>query len=130
MAKHNYDDSTPELAADIMESAQQLVRLEIALAKQEVKELAVSNGIAVGAFLGAGLLAMLSLLVVLPILIVVLVPAHAVAALAWLVLYVLAAVGLALFGRSRLRLEAPRRTLSTLKETKAWVLHQLSTSSR
>lgn len=130
MAKHNYSDSTPDLAADIVESAQQLVHLEIALAKQEVKELAVSNGMALGAFAGAGVLALISLLVVLPVLIVVLVPAHAIAALVWLVIYVLAAAGLALFGRSRLRLEAPKRTISSIKETKEWVLHQLSTSSR
>ena len=130
MAKHNYDDSTGELAHDIVESAQQLVHLEIALAKQEVKELAVTNAVAAGAFVGAGLLGMLALLVVLPVLIVVLVPAHWIAALVWLVLYLAAAAGLALFGRSRLRLQAPQRTITTLKETKSWALRQLSTNSR
>ena len=130
MAKHNYDDSTGELAHDIVESAQQLVHLEIALAKQEVKELVVTNAVAAGAFAGAGLLAMLALLVVLPVLIVVLVPAHWIAALVWLVLYLVAAAGLALFGRSRLRLQAPQRTITTLKETKSWALRQLSTNSR
>lgn len=130
MAKHNYDDSTGELAHDIVASAQQLVHLEIALAKQEVKELVVTNAVAAGAFAGAGLLAMLALLVVLPVLIVVLVPAHWIAALVWLVLYLVAAAGLALFGRSRLRLQAPQRTITTLKETKSWALRQLSTNSR
>lgn len=130
MAQRKYDDSTSELAADIVESAQQLVRLEVALAKQEVKELAVQNGIAIGMLAGAGLFAMLALLVALPVLIVVLVPAHWIAALVWLVLYLAAAAGLALFGRSRLRLQAPQRTITTLKETKSWALRQLSTNSR
>ena len=130
MAKHNYDDSTADLAHDIVASAQQLVHLEIALAKQEVKELAVSNAVAAGAFAGAGLLAMLAVLVALPVLIVVLVPAHWIAALVWLVLYLVIAAGLGLFGRSRLRLQAPQRTITTLKETKSWALRQLNTSSR
>lgn len=130
MAQRKYDDSTSELAADIVESAQQLVRLEVALAKQEVKELAVQNGIAIGMLAGAGLFAMLALLVALPVLIVVLVPAHWIAALAWLVLYVVAAAVLGLVGKSRLAIHAPERTITSLKETKAWVLHQLSTSSR
>lgn len=130
MAKHNFEEPSPELAADIVESAQQLVRLEIALAKQEVKELAITNGIAIGAFAVAGLLALLSVLVVLPVLLVVWIPNHALAALAWLILYLVAAAVLYLVGRSKLRVEAPQRTISSLKETKEWVLHQLSTSSR
>ena len=85
MAKHNFEDSTAELAHDIVENAQELVRLEIALAKQEVKELAITNAVA---------------------------------------------AVLALIGRSRLRIEVPQRTLSSLRETKSWALRQLSTSSR
>ncbi len=130
MAKHNFDDSTAELAHDIVENAQELVRLEIALAKQEVKELAASNAVAAGSFAVASLLATLAILVALPVLIVVLVPLHWLAALVWLVLYLVVAGGLALFGRSRLRIEVPQRTLSSLRETKAWALRQLSTSSR
>lgn len=130
MAKHNFDDSTAELAHDIVENAQELVRLEVALAKQELKELAISNAVAAGAFATAGLLAMIAILVALPVLIVFLVPNHWIAALVWLVLYLLVAAALAIFGRSRLRIEIPQRTLSSLRETKAWALRQLSTSSR
>lgn len=130
MAQRKYTDSTSELAADILESAQQLVHLEVALAKQEAKELAIRNGIAAGMLAGAALLGMLALLVALPVLVIVLVPAHWVAALAWVVLYAAAAALLALLGRSRLALHAPPRTIASLKETKAWVLHQLNTSSR
>lgn len=130
MAQRKYTDSTSELAADILESAQQLVHLEVALAKQEAKELAIRNGIAAGMLAGAALLGMLALLVALPVLVIVLVPAHWVAALAWVVLYAAAAALLALLGRSRLALHAPPRTIASLKETKAWVLHQLNTSSK
>jgi hypothetical protein len=130
MAKHNFDDSTAELAHDIVENAQELVRLEVALAKQELKELAISNAVAAGAFAAAGLLAMIAILVALPVLIVVLVPQPWIAALVWLVLYLLLAGALALFGRSRLRIELPQRTISSLRETKAWALRQLSTSGR
>src|SRR5579859_7120077 len=130
MAQRKYDDPTSELAADIVESAQQLVRLEIALAKQEVRELAIRNGIAVGMLAGAGLLGALSLLVVLPVLIVTLVHPLWLGALIWLVVYLVCTAVLALLGRSRLAIHPPNRTITSLKETKEWVLHQLSTSSR
>lgn len=128
--QHRYEDSTSELAADIVENARQLVRLEIALAKQEVKELAIRNGIAIGMLAFAGLLAMVSLLVVVPVLIVELVPNHGLAALVWLAVYVVAAVVLALVGRALLDVRGPQRTITSLKETKEWVLHQLSTNGR
>lgn len=130
MANHKYEDSSAELAHDIVESVQQLARLELALAKQEIKELAITNAMAAGAFAAAGLLAMLALLVAVPVLVVVLVPAHWIAALVWIALYVLGAAALALFGKSRLRIQAPQRTITSLKETKSWALRQLNTSSR
>ena len=40
----------------------------------------------------------------------------------------LSAAILAVYGRSRLRFEAPPRTMATLKETKAWVQRLLNTS--
>ena len=129
MARHKYDESSADLAADIVESAQQLVRLEIALAKQEAKELAIRNGIAVGLMAGGGLLAMLGLLVAIPVLIVVAFDSW-IAALGWVLVYILGGVLLILIGKSRLKIEAPQRTLSSLKETRAWVLHQLTTSSK
>src|ERR1700737_4011903 len=66
-----YDESSAQLASDIVESAQQLVRLEIALAKQEVKELAIRNGIAFGALAVAGVFVLMALLVALPVLLIV-----------------------------------------------------------
>ena len=130
VARKKYGETTPDLAHDIVESAQQLVHLEIALAKQEVKELAISNGVAAGALAGAAVFALLAVLVALPVLLVVAIPAHSVAALVWLILCVVLAAGLALFGKSKLRIEAPKKTIESLKETKAWALHLISSTSK
>jgi uncharacterized membrane protein YqjE len=122
--------SSPELAAEIVEEAERLVRLEIALAKAELKELAITNAIAAGAFAGAGVLAITTLLVAIPVLIVVAVEPHWLAALVWVVVYLLLAAGLALLGRSRLRLAIPERTVNSLKETKDWAIRQMRSPGR
>ncbi|HEY8952285.1 MAG TPA: phage holin family protein, partial [Candidatus Dormibacteraeota bacterium] len=49
-------ESASDLAARIAEQAEELIRLEIALAKAELKEMAITNAIAAGAFAGAGLM--------------------------------------------------------------------------
>ena len=130
MQAKKYDESSAQLAADVVESARQLVRLEMALAKQEVKELAIRNGIAIGALAGAGLFAMLALLVALPVLLIVWIDNHTLVAIIWLVLYVLLAAGLALFGRARLLLKPPQKTVNSLKETREWALRQISSNDR
>src|SRR4030088_40131 len=125
-----YDESSAQLASDIVESAQQLVRLEIALAKQEVKELAIRNGIAFGALAVAGLFALLALLVALPVLLVVWIDNHTPGPHIWLSLYVVLALGLALFGRFRMQLQPPQRTIRSLKETREWALRQISLNDK
>jgi cytochrome c biogenesis protein CcdA len=125
-----YDEPSAQLASDIVESAQQLVRLEIALAKQEVKELAIRNAIAFGALAVAGLFALLALLVALPVLLVVWIDNHTLVAIIWLALYVVLALGLALFGRFRMQLQPPQRTIRSLKETREWALRQISLNNK
>jgi|GEM_PF-2449336 uncharacterized membrane protein YqjE len=122
--------STPEIAAGLVEEAENLIRLEIALAKQELKELAITNAIAAGALAGAGLLALLALLVGLPVLIVVAVEPHWLAAAIWIVLYLVLAAGLALFGRGKLHIALPERTVNSLKETRNWALRQMKSPGR
>ncbi len=129
MAKHKYDEPSAELAADIVESAQQLVRLEIALAKQEAKELAKRNGIAIGMMAAGGLLAMLTLLVAVPVTIVLVFDSW-IAGLVWVPFYAVVAAVLVLGGKSRLKLKPPERTIASLKETRAWLVHQLTTNGR
>jgi cytochrome c biogenesis protein CcdA len=125
-----YDESSAQLAADVVESAQQLVRLEIALAKQEAKELAIRNGIAAGLLAGAGLFGMLALLVALPVLLIVWIDNHTLVAIIWLALYIVLAAGLALVGRARLKLKPPEKTIRSLKETREWALRQISSNTR
>ena len=122
--------SSRELAADAMQGVQRLVSLEIALAKQELKEIAIVNLTAVACIAVAGLLGMLALLVAIPVLIVALVPWHWQAALVWVVAYAVIAGGLALYGKSRISLRMPTRTLESLKENKEWALHQLRSTRR
>ena len=122
--------SSRELAADAVQAVQRLVSLEIALAKQELKEIAIVNLIALACMAAAGLLAILALLVAIPVLVVALVPWHWQAALVWVVAYALIGGGLALYGKSRLSLRMPSRTIESLKENKEWALHQLRSTKR
>jgi uncharacterized membrane protein YqjE len=124
------NERTSEIAADLVEEAERLVRLEVALAKAELKELAITNAIAAGAFAGAGVLAIVTLLVAIPVLIVVAVEPHWLAALVWIALYLVLAAGLALFGRSKLHIGVPERTINSIKETKDWALRQMRSPGR
>lgn len=119
-----------ELAAEVVRDLHRLVDLEILLAKLEVKELAIRNGVAAACLAVAGLLVVLALLVALPLLVVEAVPWHWEAALVWAVVYLVAAGGLALYGRRRLKLKLPTRTLDSLKENKEWALRRLRSTSR
>ena len=123
-------ESSPELAAEIVEEAERLVRLQIELAKAEIKELAITNAIAAGAFAVAAMLIIVTLLVAIPVLIVVAVEPHWLAALAWIIVYLLVAGGLALLGRSKLRIAIPERTVNSLKETKDWTIRQMRSPGR
>ena len=122
--------SSRDLAADAVQTVHRLIDLEIALAKQELREIATANVIAAACIAAAGLLAVLALLVAVPVIVVFLVPAHWQAALVWAVAYLVIAGGLALYGRSRVTLRLPTRTLASLKENKEWALHQLRSTKR
>jgi cytochrome c biogenesis protein CcdA len=113
-----------ELAAEAIQDVQRIISLEVTLARQELKELAITNAIAVACLAAAAILAVLALFVGLPVLVVVAVPWHWEAALAWTIAYLVIASGLVMLGRSRLRLRLPTKTLDSLKENKDWALHQ------
>jgi uncharacterized membrane protein YqjE len=125
------EQSSAELAQEIVHEGQRLVRLELDLAKQELRELAYRNGIAVGLLAFGGVLMVLALLVALPVLLlVVLWDNHVLGALIWFGGYLLAGAVLALVGRLVLRIEPPRRTLTSLEETKEWALRQIRSNGR
>ncbi|HSR26715.1 MAG TPA: phage holin family protein [Candidatus Eisenbacteria bacterium] len=122
--------SSAELAQEIVHDANDLVRLELDLAKQELKELAIRNGIALGLLAFGGLLAALAVLVALPVFLVLLWDHHVLGAAIWLGVYVVLGATLLLTGRLVLRLQPPRRTLASLEETKRWALRQIRSNSR
>ena len=122
--------SSGELAAEVVHDVQRLVDLEVRLARQELKELAITNAIAAACIGTSAFLAILAVFVALPIVVVESVPWHWQAALAWALAYLVIAGMLFLLGRSRLRLQLPKRTLESLKENKEWALRQLRSTSR
>jgi Putative Actinobacterial Holin-X, holin superfamily III len=125
------DRSSAELAQDIVHEAQDLVRLELDLAKQELRELATRNGIAASLLAFGTVLVLLAVLVVLPLLLlVVLWENHVLGAVIWLAGYIVIGAALLLAGRLLLRLEPPRRTLTSLEETKQWALRQIRSNDR
>jgi hypothetical protein len=119
-----------DLAAEVVRDAQRLVSLELALAKQEIKDLGMANAIAAGMVAFGGLLVILCVLVAVPALVVWLVPWHWQAAAAWVVVYVVLGIGLALMGRARFALRLPARTLASLKENKEWAIRQMRSTVR
>ena len=118
------------LAAEVVHDLNRLAGLEVELAKQELKELAVTNGIAVACFAVAGILAGIALLVAVPVIVVEAVPWHWQAAVVWAVAYALIATGLAMYGRMRLRVSMPQKTITSLKETKEWALQRMRSAGR
>ncbi|HMJ39547.1 MAG TPA: phage holin family protein [Verrucomicrobiae bacterium] len=119
-----------ELAAEVIHDAQRLVRLEVALAKQELNDLAMANAVAAVLVIFGGLLVLLGVLVALPSLVVFLVPWHWQAAAVWIVLYMVLGLGLAFYGKTRFRVGLPARTLASLKENKEWALRRMRSTGR
>ena len=119
-----------DLAAEVIHDAQRLVSLEVALAKQELKDLATANAVAAGLVAFGGLLVVLGALVAIPSLIVVIVPWHWQAAVGWIVLYLVLGLGLALYGKTRFRVGLPAKTLASLKENKEWALRRMKSTVR
>lgn len=111
-------ESTGELASGIVEDAQRLVRLEIELAKTELKEMALRNAVAMGLLLGTGALLFIALLVAVPVTLVLL-GGHWWWGLVWLGAYLVIGIVLALIGVKMLKLK-PQRTLDSMQETKEW----------
>lgn len=119
---------TPDLARGLVDDAQRLVELQLQLAKTEVIALAIRNGVAIGLFLFAALLLVFAIFAAVPVIVVELVPNHGLVAIIWAGAYAVVAIILAIAGRFTLKLEAPQRTIAALKETKEWLVRQISTS--
>ena len=118
------------LIASVVSDAQRLVALEVALAKQEAKELTKANAIAAGVIAFGGLLAALAILVAVPVTVVMLVPWKWEAAAVWAGAYLVIGVLLVIIGKSRLQLRLPPRTVESLKENKEWALRRVRSNGR
>jgi hypothetical protein len=118
------------LIASVISDAQRLVALEVALAKQEAKELARRNAIAAGLIGFGGLLALLAVLVAVPSLVIALVPWKWEAAAIWVAGYLLVGLLLVVVGKGRLEMRLPPRTVGSLKENKEWALRRVRSNGR
>lgn len=127
-AEHVAEDvqsSISGLAADVV----QLVHLEVELAKQEAIDLAKRNAVAIGMMVGGGLCAALFFIIGQVWLIVALGHPSLVAGIItgfWLVLGAI----LALVGKARLDIKAPKRTIQSLKDDLEWAKDQIKPSPR
>jgi hypothetical protein len=118
--------SAVDNVSGLVEDAENLVKLQIALAKQEVSEVVSKrNLMAIGMLAGGALFALLWLLIVVPVFLITVFANHVLVALIWLVLYLLIAVVLLLVGKSSLKIKLPPRTVKSAMETKDWILQQL-----
>ena len=118
------------LLSDLAGETSMLVRQEIALFKAELNEKLARIGLGAGTLAAGGVIAFSGWLALLAAAILGL--SHVLAP--WLSaliigVFVLAiGVGLALFGKSRLKADAlvPRRTLNSLREDEAWIRDRVS----
>jgi hypothetical protein len=123
--------STAQLIKDLSEQASRLVRQEIELAKKEVTEKGKQAGIGAAALAAAALVGLLALGVFTAFLVLALDEAMPswTAALVVAVMWALVAMGLAFFGREKLR-EAgppvPEKTVESVKEDIEWLRHPTS----
>jgi cytochrome c biogenesis protein CcdA len=122
--------SSRGLIASVIGDAQRLVALEIALAKQEAKELARRNAIAAGLIAFGGLLVTLAVLVAVPSLVIALVPWKWEAAAVWAAGYLVVGLLLVFIGKARLQVSLPPRTVGSLKENRDWALRRVRSNGR
>lgn len=119
-----------DLITEVVRDAQRLTSLEIELARQELKELALSYAIGAGMAVGGGLLVTLAVLVAVPSIVVQLLPWHWQAAAVWAGAYAVVGIVLLLIARTRFEVRLPKRTLDSLKENKEWALRRVRSNNR
>ena len=124
-------ERSADIASDLIRDGQRLLQQEIELAKREAKELAVRDGVAVGLLAGGGVLVLFGLLTGIAFLVAWLFNTD-LAGLIARVVYLLVGGILALVGKSRLKIPKPAelRTVTSLKETRDWVLRQIRSNVR
>lgn len=115
---------------ELVDDVQRLVQLEIELLQLELKELAIRNGIAIG-LLAAGALGVLFALIFLQVALVLALPFPGwLNALGVVLFWVILAAILFYVGRARIKIEAPEKTIQSVKEDLEWVKAQIRQISR
>jgi uncharacterized membrane protein YqjE len=125
-----HEQSLGSMIGDLVGDLQDLVRGEVALAKQEVKEEAKAAGVGAGLMVGAGVLALVALIFIglaLTYGLALFIPTWA-AALIVAIVYLIG--GYVLFNKGKKQLQqvnpVPQRTLESLKEDGEWLKQQIS----
>jgi len=121
--------SLVDLGRSLVDEARGLIRKEIELAKVEVIDLLKTNAIAVGMFAGAAIVAFMFLILV-QVAIIVTVPNGIWVAWGLVVLWLVVIIVLALVGRSKLKLQAPEKTVETIKGDIEWAKGQIRSNGR
>ena len=131
MAERRYPHPMPKegiagSVADLVDDVQRLVELEIELVQQELKELAIRNGIAIG-LLAFGALGVLFAVIFLQVALVAWFPLLPVWANALIVVlfWVIAAAILFVVGKARIKIEPPEKTIQSIKDDLEWVKQQI-----
>jgi uncharacterized membrane protein YqjE len=118
-----------DLARVAVEDTVRLVQQEIQLAKIELREMLASN-LKAAVFLGIAAVCGLLFFIMLLVTIALIIPAHALAAGIETVLFLVLAVILGLIGRAMLKLGAPPKTMTTLKEDAEWAKQVLKRNGK
>jgi hypothetical protein len=123
--------SMVELGRQLLDEARGLIRKEIELAKVETVGLIKSNAIAVGLFAGAAILALV-FLIMLQVAILLTLPLEVQFIVAWAlaIFWLIVVVVLALVGKSKLKLKAPEKTISTIKGDIEWAKGQIHSNGK
>jgi len=124
------DQSLGAMIGDLVGDVQDLIRGEVNLAKQEVKEEAKAAGMGIGLMVGAGVLAFVGLFFIgltLTYALNAVIPIWA-AALIVAALFLIAAFVLFNMGKGRLQHvdPVPRQAVESIKEDAEWVKQQIS----
>jgi uncharacterized membrane protein YqjE len=118
-----------DLARIAVDDVVKLVQQEIRLAKIELREMLSANLMAVGLLAAAGLFVFLFLLMLL-VALIEWIPNHTLAALITAAVFLVAAIVLALVGKSLLKIGPPPKTMTTLKEDAEWARTVLKRNGR
>jgi len=118
-----------DLARLAVEDTIRLVQQEIQLAKIEVKEMLRSN-IKAAIFLALAAFCALLFVVMLLVTLALVIPAHALVAGIETVVFLVLVVVFALIGKSLLKIGAPPKTMTTLKEDAEWARQVLKRNGK